>query len=805
MRKRANIKIASLNMNGLHTHTENRNNFEKWSEINSTIKKERIGILALQETHLDEALASEIQEIFHKRLQILNTENEHSPRASAGVAFVINKDLIDTHSVETRTLVPGHVQYLRIKWSDQEETKIINIYTPNRRTEHEPFWHEVDTQCNRLRLPKPDFMLGDFNLTEDPIDRAPAKLDDVNATEALRITRQRLEVIDQWRLDFPGTREYTYCASHNDTQIKSRLDRIYVAKQKAKHTFDWHIGPSSVPTDHWMVSVRFAPKNATHIGSSRWTWPLSALNDKKLMDRIERKGRQLESRLENLDQLNREADNAQTLWLQFKNDITNLAKFTTCIAFHKRNSKINNLNHDRENILQNDEFNENPKLQWEEALLANRIAHLERLNSVNQRAKLATKITLHGEKLGTTWANILKAKPPKSTIIRLQTQDTTLGHFETNSKKMASLARNYHEQLQSKDIYHFNNDTEKRKAEMKILQNIPNSQKLLPPDAATLQKGITQEEVELALRKAKNGSATGLDGCPSELWKTLNKKYERSKKLRKPGFNIIKTLTLIFKDIQSHGVDPRSNFADGWMCPIYKKKDRTVIENYRPITLLNTDYKLLTKTLALQLTTKIGPLIHNNQAGFIPGRSIFDHIRLTKVMTKYTEMTKENGAIIALDQEKAYDKIIHTYLWNTLEAFNIPTRYRNTVKSLYENAKTVVAINGKMSEPYQVTRGVRQGDPLTCFLFDLAIEPMACMIRNHTSLKGFEIPNAPSPLIINLFADDTVVYLRESDSFEELQNTLDQWCNSSGAKFNKEKTEILPIGTEEHRNRVTRE
>jgi Reverse transcriptase (RNA-dependent DNA polymerase) len=82
---------------------------------------------------------------------------------------------------------------------------------------------------------------------------------------------------------------------------------------------------------------------------------------------------------------------------------------------------------------------------------------------------------------------------------------------------------------------------------------------------------------------------------------------------------------------------------------------------------------------------------------------------------------------------------------------------------------------------------------------------MACMIRNHTSLKGFKIPSAPSPLIVNLFADDTVVYLRESDSFKELQNTLDKWCKSSGAKFNKEKTEILPIGMEEHCNRVTRE
>jgi Reverse transcriptase (RNA-dependent DNA polymerase) len=172
----------------------------------------------------------------------------------------------------------------------------------------------------------------------------------------------------------------------------------------------------------------------------------------------------------------------------------------------------------------------------------------------------------------------------------------------------------------------------------------------------------------------------------------------------------------------------------------------------------------------------IDPLIHKDQAGFIPGRSIFNHIRLTKVMTKYTEMTKENGAVIALDQEKAYDKIAHQYLWNALKAFNIPAHFINTVKHLYKRASTIVAINGNFSEPYQVTREVRQGDPLSCLLFNLAIEPMACLIRRNPNIKGFEILNAQEPLKINLFADNTVVYLNENNKFKELQNSLDQWC-----------------------------
>jgi len=105
------------------------------------------------------------------------------------------------------------------------------------------------------------------------------------------------------------------------------------------------------------------------------------------------------------------------------------------------------------------------------------------------------------------------------------------------------------------------------------------------------------------------------------------------------------------------------------MCPLFKKKDPMEISNYRLITLLNTVYKLLTKVLAIQLLDHINQLIHLDQAGFIPGRSIFNHIRLAKAILNYAEVSEEDRTIVALDQEKAYDKIRHDYLWKTLEAF----------------------------------------------------------------------------------------------------------------------------------------
>src|ERR1019366_1385134 len=113
-----------------------------------------------------------------------------------------------------------------------------------------------------------------------------------------------------------------------------------------------------------------------------------------------------------------------------------------------------------------------------------------------------------------------------------------------------------------------------------------------------------------------------------------------------------------------------------------------------------------------------------------------------------------------------------------------------------------VAINGFLSEPFQITRGVRQGDPLSCLLFDLAIEPLACLIRSNENLRGIAIPGLDKNILVTMFADDTTLFLSKHDRFDTAQRILDGWCRTSGAKFNIEKTEIIPIGTVDHRSTV---
>ncbi|KAF5367985.1 hypothetical protein D9758_004428 [Tetrapyrgos nigripes] len=204
----------------------------------------------------------------------------------------------------------------------------------------------------------------------------------------------------------------------------------------------------------------------------------------------------------------------------------------------------------------------------------------------------------------------------------------------------------------------------------------------------------------------------------------------------------------------------------------------------------------------MRLGTVALALLHPNQAGFVKGRYITDQTKLIRMVMTYTEATEKNGLIVSLDQEKAYNKVWHDYLWKVLEKYEFPSHFTKTVKYLYEPAKTTVMINGERSKNFHVHRGVRQGDPLSCLIFDLAIEPLAEMIRD-SNLKGYDIPGTTEHLIVNLFADNTTTFLHAEDNFEELQRILDKWCLASGAKFNIAKTEIIPIGEKTYHVSVT--
>ena len=806
---KAAVKMASLNMRGFGNGNQNHSQ-NKWNHVNQIMRDGKIGILLLQETHMNVERHSQIKKLFENKLHVLFSADSEAPTRKGGVAIVLNKRFVPTQgpdTIKTDTIVNGRALLLTLKLHEQRKLKILAIYAPNDPGKNRDFWIKLEDYFEQNPNKKPDIMAGDFNMVEDSIDRLPAHSDQEDTTEALDNLKQYLGLEDGWRNTFPQKTDYTFLQS-NGSKSQSRIDRIYCKPNITTTAREWKITTTGMPhADHKMVSVQIVDEKAPQTGQGRWSIPHYLIKDDPLLKYINEKGKETLQKIDENRQCRTEENNPQTIYESFKTDILSMARKREKAIIPKLTLEIHKCEDDLEQVNNNTTKTLEEKMTESEKLTQT-LKTLKRKQHLKIRSAIAVKNRIEGETMTRSWTQSNKMEKPRDIIYALRkpqlNNNTEQDTYEKNSRKMAELTRDYHENIQKIGINPDNTlrDQCTQEALASIRKTTSEDQKNL------LKKIVTEEEVEEALQKSQNLKSPGMDGITYELWKFLNQIYKESLENNDPEnekeqekFNIIKLMTEVFNDIQKYGLSRLSKFSTGWMCPIYKKNDKNEIANYRPITILNTDYKILTKILALRLA-KIAPtLLHKSQAGFIPGRSIIEQTKLIELMINFAEVSEQNGLIIALDQEKAYDKIEHNYLWKVLATFGIPKEFITLVKSLYQDAETRVMINGHLSSTFKVTRGVRQGDPMSCLLFDLAIEPLAALLR-ASDLKGYKIPGNEEKLIANLFADDTTTFLSENDKVEDLQKILTRWCNASTAKFNIQKTEIIPIGTSEYRAKV---
>ena len=149
------------------------------------MKVENIVVLAVQETHLDEKLLTEIERSFNKYLTIENSSIPENPTQSGRVTIVLNKALIDPEELSSHMLIQGRAVLTKLQWANVEKLVILNRYALNNRHSHSDFWKQIEIERQSKRLPKPDILLGDFNIMEDAIYRSPPNVNKNVAVEAL--------------------------------------------------------------------------------------------------------------------------------------------------------------------------------------------------------------------------------------------------------------------------------------------------------------------------------------------------------------------------------------------------------------------------------------------------------------------------------------------------------------------------------------------------------------------------------------------------------------------------------------------
>ena len=312
-----------------------------------------------------------------------------------------------------------------------------------------------------------------------------------------------------------------------------------------------------------------------------------------------------------------------------------------------------------------------------------------------------------------------------------------------------------------------------------VFFNPENISPLTEENKTSCEGSITVDECLEALKDFKSGKTPGTDGFPAEFYRFFWTEISNE---------LIDSFNYAFKS-GSLSISQRR----GIISLIPKKfKDKTILENLRPISLLNVDYKILTKTIAKRLEKVLPNIINIDQTGYVKGRYIGENIRLIQDVIHFTNLTNQKGIAIFLDFKKAFDSVEWSYLNAALELFNFGPDILNWIKIIYNDVSSCVVNNGHGSTFFHLQRGVRQGCPLSGILFVLGIELFARALKNKASVKGIRVDDHEIKIV--QYADDTTVFVRDKESVLELLDFLREFNSLSGLEINTSKTEAMWLG-----------
>ena len=228
---------------------------------------------------------------------------------------------------------------------------------------------------------------------------------------------------------------------------------------------------------------------------------------------------------------------------------------------------------------------------------------------------------------------------------------------------------------------------------------------------------------------------------------------------------------------------------------LYKKDEKDDLKNWRPISLLCADYKIITKTLANRLKIALNDIISQDQTCGIPGRSIFSTLSLYRNIISHANQKHIQGYIIALDQEKAFDRVNHQFLFKIMEKYDFGPNFLNWIRAIYTENKSYLLLNGYLSLPVLIKRGVRQGCPLSALLYLMIAEVLAEAIRQDQEVRGYPLPGTDFSVKIAQYADDTGLFLLDKESVIRAFWIVSRFEDGSGSKLNLSKCEGFPLHT----------
>ena len=373
----------------------------------------------------------------------------------------------------------------------------------------------------------------------------------------------------------------------------------------------------------------------------------------------------------------------------------------------------------------------------------------------------------NGERNNKFFLSLEKQRQTKKTITKLKQQNGKIANDKIEILKEI-------EQFYS-SLYTTNNP--KKDEIVQYINECKTNNRLSDTERDKCEGKLTVAECTSAIKKFKPNKSPGSDGLSAEFYKTFWHKIDNI---------VVDSLNYAYKngelsDSQKIGV----------VSLIYKKNDALDLKNWRPITLLNIDYKIAAHALAERLKTVISKIIDTDQNGYLKNRFIGYKIRQIQDIIDYSEKFNIDACVIFLDFSKAFDTIEWEFMYESLKKFGFGSSFIHWTKTLYSNIKGCVKNNNWLTSCYKISRGIRQGCPLSCLIFVIAAEILACKIRSNNEIYGVKIKN--KNIKISQLADDTTLFSKYVD-VKKLLKLVENFGDISGLKLNKEKTEGIYLG-----------
>ena len=745
--------VFSFNTNGLGQKRKRIAVFERLKKLN--------GIILLQETHSTPTIETEWRNEWSGDIFF-----SHGTSSSCGTAILLPNNT-DYNVLEQVKDEHGRFIGIKLKYVSLEFC-IFNVYAPTLDKKREQISFANYLQSILCEYDSASLVIGgDFNFYMDPnVDKKgtiPANYDNDKYREEICALLDSLDLVDPWRIHNPGVKRYTWHARGK----ASRLDYIFCSEHLLNDMRKCTINPG-LHSDHSIIQLSIGSSFSQERGKGLWKFNILLLHDEKYVTEIKRI-------IEECKVKYAEMNDKGLKWDMIKCDIR---AFTIPYCVRKKKEK-QKLKQDLENKLTSlheaADSSDSTDIDINNEISATK-SELEDIENIEAKGiifRSKMQWSEEGEKNSKYFLSLEK----RNYVNKLITQLDVDGEIISDPVSILSAEKTFYNDLYRDKCDCMSNEYKEASAffceenEHPVLNDF---------DKILCDADITEKEILSSLKLLNNGRSPGSDGIPADFYKFF--------------WNDIKLLVVesLLYAIENGKMSIEQRRGILTLLPKHNKV-RLLLKNWRPISLLNTDYKILAKLFAERLKKVLHKIINQDQTGYLKGRFIGQNIRLIDDVLFFTNQHNVPGVIMTIDFEKAFDSLNWNFLDKVLQNYNFGEKFRFYVKTLYNGIESAVTNNGHASEFFTLERGVRQGCPLSAYLFIIAVEVLAHKIRNDDKINGIKVGNRY--IKISQLADDTTIFLSDTTSIEQVLNIFNLYSICAGLKVNIEKTNAMYIGS----------